>query len=63
MPGHTITHMLQQEINELRERAIALVPGRKRAGIIARADALEITMKAFLWAASPALQPPRRDID
>jgi hypothetical protein len=55
------THTLQQEIDDLREQAILLPPGRKRNRVLARADALEVTMKAFSWAASPALQPPRRD--
>jgi hypothetical protein len=35
--------------------------GMKRNRVLARADALEVTMKAFSWAASAGLQPPRRD--
>ena len=56
-------HTLQQEINDLREQAALLPPGRKRNLVIARADALEVTMKAFSWAASPGLQPPQRESD
>lgn len=58
MPGQNPVFIttLQKEIDDLRERSMALLPGRKRRGILARADALEITMKAFSWAASPALQ-------
>ena len=53
---------LQREIDELREQAMLLPPGRKRNLVLARADALEVTMKTFSRAASPALQkPPRRD--
>jgi hypothetical protein len=54
-------HALQQEIDDLREQAMLLPSGRKRNCVLAKADALEVTMKAFSWAASPALQPPRRD--
>jgi hypothetical protein len=53
-------HTLQQEIDDLRAQA-SLSPGRKRNVLLARADALEVTMKAFSWAHSTALQPPRRD--
>jgi hypothetical protein len=55
------THTLQEEIDDLRAQAMPLPPGRKRNRVLARADALEVTMKAFSWAASPGLQPPRRD--
>jgi hypothetical protein len=63
MPGNDpeLKHTLQQEIDDLREQAMLLPPGRKRNRVLARADALEVTMNAFSWAASPALQPPRRD--
>jgi hypothetical protein len=53
-------HAMQQEIDDLREQAMLLPPGRKRNRVLAKADALEVTMKAFSWSASPALQPPRR---
>lgn len=56
-------HTRQQEIADLREQAMLLPPGRKRNRVVAKADALEVTMKAFLRAASPALPPPRRDTD
>jgi hypothetical protein len=56
-------HTLQQEIDDLRAQAILLPPGRKRNRVLARADALEVTMKAFSWAASPALQPPQPETD
>jgi hypothetical protein len=59
--GPVFNHTLQREIDDLREQAMLLPPGRKRNRVLARADALEVTMKAFSWAASPALQPPRRD--
>ena len=59
--GPVFSHTLQQEIDDLREQAMLLPRGRKRNRVLARADALEVTMKAFSWAASPALQPPRRD--
>lgn len=54
-------HTLQQEIDDLRAQALLSPAGRKRNVVFARADALEVTMKAFSWAASPGLQPPRRD--
>jgi hypothetical protein len=38
---------LQREIDELREQAMLLPPGRKRNQVLARADALEVTMKTF----------------
>lgn len=41
-------HTLQQEIDDLRGQAGLLPPGRKRNAVLARADALEVTMKAFL---------------
>jgi hypothetical protein len=59
--GPGFTHTLQQEIDDLREQAMLLAPGRMRNRVLARADALEVTCKAFSWAASPGLQPPRRD--
>lgn len=64
MPGdHPIfIYTLQQEIEDLRKQSNMLQPGRKRNHILARADALEATMKAFSWASSPALQPPQRDL-
>jgi hypothetical protein len=40
-------HMLQQEIDDLREQAMLLPPGGKRNGVLARANALKVTMKAF----------------
>ena len=53
---------LQQTIDDLHAQAMLLPPGRKRNQVLARADALEVTMKTFSRAASPALQkPPRRD--
>jgi hypothetical protein len=53
---------LQQTIDDLRAQAMLLPPGRKRNQVLARADALEVTMKTFSRAASPALQkPPRHD--
>jgi hypothetical protein len=55
------THTLQREIDDLREQAMLLPAGRKRNRVLARADALEVTLKTFSWATSPALQPPRRD--
>ena len=55
-------HTLQQEIDDLRAQAALLPPGRKRNLVLAKADALEVTMKTFSWAAPP-LQPPRRDAD
>ena len=57
------THPLQQEINDLREQAMLLPPGRKRNRVLARADALEVTMKTFSSVTSPAVQPPWRDTD
>jgi hypothetical protein len=54
-------HTLQQEIEDLRTQASLLPPGRKRDRVLKRADALEVTMKAYAWAASPGLQPPQRD--
>jgi hypothetical protein len=54
---------LQQEIDDLREQAMLLPPGLKRNRVLAKADALEVTMKTFSWAASPTPQPPRRDSD
>jgi hypothetical protein len=54
-------HTLQQEIDDLRAQAALLTAGRKRNRVLARADALEVTMKAAAWATSPALQPPKRD--
>ena len=57
------THTLQQEIDDLRAQAMLLPPGRKQNRVLAKTAALEVTMKAFSWAASPALQPPRRDTD
>ena len=56
-------HTLQKEIDDLLEQAALLPLGRKRSHVLARADALEVTMKAFSWAASPGLQPPRRETD
>jgi hypothetical protein len=56
-------HTLQLEIDELRAQARPLPPGRKRSGILERADRLEVTMKAYSWAASPGLRRPRRDTD
>jgi hypothetical protein len=50
---------LQQQIDDLRAQAMLLPPGMKRNQVLARADALEVTMKTF----SPALQPPRRYTD
>jgi hypothetical protein len=38
---------LQREIDELREQAMLLLPGRKRNQVLARADALEVIMKTF----------------
>jgi hypothetical protein len=58
---------LQREIDELREQAMLLPPGRKRNQVLARADALEVTlevtMKTFSRASSQTLQPPRLDTD
>jgi hypothetical protein len=51
---------LQQTIDDLRAQAMLLPPGRKRNQVLARADALEVTMKTFSRAASPQ-KPPRRD--
>ena len=56
-------HMLQQEVDDLRNQSMLLPPGRRRNRVLARADALEATRKAFSWAGSPALQPPQRDTD
>jgi hypothetical protein len=64
---------LQREIDELREQAMLLPPGRKRNQVLARlgadlrrcplnADALEVTMKTFSRASS-TLQPRRLDTD
>jgi len=63
MSGPAFTHTLQQEIDDLREQAMLLPPGRKRNRVLARADALEVTLKTFSRATSPALQPPQRDSD
>jgi len=49
--GPVFNHTLQREIDDLREQAMLLPPGRKRNRVLARADALEVTMKAFSWAA------------
>ena len=54
---------LQQEIDDLRAQGALLPPGRKRNLVLAKADALEATMKTFSWTTSPELQPPRRDAD
>jgi len=54
---------LQREIDELREQAMLLPSGRKRNQVLARADALEVTMKTFSRASSPTLQPPSLDTD
>jgi hypothetical protein len=54
-------HTLQQEIDDLRAQAMLLPAGRKRNLVLARADALEVTMKAFSWGASRGFQPPRCD--
>jgi hypothetical protein len=56
--GQVFTYTLREEIDDLRAQALLLPPGRKRNRVLARADALEVTMKA---SASPGLQPPRRD--
>jgi hypothetical protein len=56
-------HTLRQEIDDLRAQAMLLPAGRKRNCVLARADALEVTMTTFSWAASPSLQPLRRDTD
>ena len=56
-------HTLQQEIDDLRAQAALLPTGRKRNLVLAKADALEVTMKTFSWATSLGLQPPRRDAD
>jgi hypothetical protein len=56
-------HTLQKEIDDLRAQATLLPPGRKRNLVLAKADALEVTMKTFSWATSPSLQPPCRDPD
>jgi hypothetical protein len=56
-------HTLQQEIEDLREQAMLLPPGRKRNRVLARADALEVTMKTFSFSAAPALHPPQRETD
>jgi hypothetical protein len=61
--GPVFTHTLQQEIDDLREQAMLLPPGRKRHRVLARADALEVTMKAFSGPAPPARLPPQRDTD
>ena len=59
--GNPFIHTLQQEIDDLRTQANLLPAGRKRNLVLARADALECTMKAFSWSASRGLQPTRRD--
>lgn len=61
--GPVFANTLKQEIDELREQAMLLPPGSKRNRVLARADALEVTMRAFSWSASPELQPPRHDTD
>jgi hypothetical protein len=43
--GPVFSHTLQQEIDDLREQAVLLPPGRKRNRVLARADALEVTMR------------------
>ncbi|MGY2903740.1 hypothetical protein [Bradyrhizobium sp. URHC0002] len=53
---------LQQTIDDLRAQAALLLPDGSQL-VLAKADALEVTMKEFAWAASPALQPPLRDPD
>jgi hypothetical protein len=57
------THTLQQEIDELRAQAALLLAGPIRTRLLARATALEVTMKAYALVASPDLQPPQRDTD
>lgn len=65
MHGHdpVFIHTLREEIYHLRRQAMLLLPGRKCNHVLARADALEATLKAFSWAASPALQPPQIDVE
>jgi hypothetical protein len=53
--GPVFVHTLQREIDDLRAQAMLLSSGSKRNRVLARADALEVTMKAFSWAASPGL--------
>jgi hypothetical protein len=52
---------LREEINDLREQAVRMPSGKKRASALQRADTLEVTLKAHSWAASSGLQPPRPD--
>jgi hypothetical protein len=61
MTENPFTHTLQQEIDDLRVQASLLPPGRKRNHVLKRADDLEVTMKAYAWAASPGLRPPQRE--
>jgi hypothetical protein len=55
-------HTLQQEIDQLREQAELLPLGRVRTRLLARATALEVTMKAHLLVGLP-LDEPRADAD
>jgi len=61
MTGNGSAFTLQQEIEDLREQAMLLPPGRKRNRVLARADALEVTLKTFSAAGLATAQPPRRD--
>ena len=56
-------HSLEQEVDELRAQAALLPAGRIRTRLLARATALEVSMKAYSLVASSGLQPPQRDQD
>jgi len=57
------THTLQQEIDEMRAQAVLLPAGKIRTRLLARATALEVSMKANALVGSPTLQSPHPDTD
>lgn len=58
----TITNLtLQKEIDDLRAQAALLPSGQNCNWVLARADALEATLRAFASVTAPALQSPQRD--
>jgi hypothetical protein len=61
--GPKFCHTPQQEIDELRTQAALLAAGSIRTRLLARATALEVTMKACSLMESQDLQPPQRDAD
>jgi hypothetical protein len=57
------THTLQQEIDDLRAQAMLLPLGRMRTRALARATALEVSMKAYSLVGPQELEPKRRETD